>query len=334
MPLNASPIVYNGEDTNLLVAETLRGTNLVQKSGHRVLQGYKSTAHWGTLEGDACLGAYELCATTIQDQRYEEYSTPLTRFQANFRIRHDSLRATLREKYYRAGQLNGSFLDDAEVQRLLLDIITKKLGTAADQILMRGGSYYAFGDGCIDLNLLQGIMAQLRNDNNVPEVVATDSTTVATSPTTGVFTAFDRALAALPEFLRFSSDPERKLKIYASPTVAQAFHRSISQIGGGSYYVAITQGGSPQFVANQTYPTGLIGDGMIEVVTLSEIPAGKFYITWPGNIGIFYDDANDFANVLMVDGRNSVGICDYVEMRVNALMGVDVFRPEEAVVAI
>lgn len=335
MALNVTPPVpYGGADTNLLIEETLRETNMVQRAGARVLQGFKSKAVWGILDVDACLGAYELCSTTIQDFTYQEKARELTRFQANFQVNHDALVATFRETRYRQGQLVGSFLDDTEVRDKLMDLIQRKLTLAANSLLMKGGSYYSLGDGCVDLDTMDGVIALLNGNVNTPKISAAGSTTVATSPTTGVFARIDAALEALPDNLKFSTDAGRKVKVFCAPDVGDAIQKSIHQIGGNSYFVGITQGGSPQFIARQPIPSGRVADGLLEYVILPEIPASKFYITWPENVGVFFDDATDLSNIIVVDGRTTIPICDYVQMRVNARMGVDIFRPEEAVLAI
>lgn len=333
MALVTSNIQFNGQDTGLLFAESLREGTFIPSADPFIAEGYKSKVNWGILDVEGCLGPYSVCAdTNIQDITYQERQQELVRFQANFLVRHDALFATLRETRYRQGQLRGSFLDDSEVQSLLLNTIKTKLGVAANELIVKGSTYYSLANGCVDGGTLDGLLSQFNSNVNVAKVAKGNSTTVSTSTSNGVFQSIEAALDALPANIRFSADPNRSIKLYGAIDVVDAFRKSIHQIGGNSYFIGVTQGGSPQFVASQPYPTAKVRGGMLELVPLQELPSGQFYITWPKNIGVFFDASDDLTNINIVDERVTKN-CDQVSMRVNAAMAVALFRPEDIVYA-
>lgn len=295
MALNLSNIDYSGEDINQMVQEMFLETAFVNRFGARVEQGVKSKYVYHDLADNISLQAYEVCPSSpTGTATITQVSRELCEFMMPAEFENDKLLATYLQSQYGRGS-RGNKIAGTQVMRMIVDRFVAKSREQWDDLVLNGDKTYGIGH----LNLCNGLLSQFQADASVVDITA-GSVTAA-----NVEDELNKVWNAIDKRLKYTTDPERRVKIAASINIVDAWVQAQTALGAQNPGAAPTEAGSVFYRG-------------IELVPLENMPDDTMFATPPSNITLVYDDDSDFGRFNVTDLSATDALCDKTTMKMVA----------------
>jgi len=301
MALNKTNINYSGKELGYeIVKESFSNNLLHTQFGARILagpEGGKSDVVWHNVSLDLTINEKTDCPTFNTDFGLNQNTATMCEYQVAGKISHESLVGTYRELNLQPGALVERTSQDTEVFDALVDMLIRSVN-------QEQGILWLTAD---DVACQPGLLTQFLDDtlgNPVPAANRIDAIAGAITPA-NVQGEIDKLIDALPAKYRYKGTVTPKIAVSAA--IADAFLKSASYISpatGTSYRDPNVN------EANLRYRN-------YEMVVIDGLGEKEMFMTYPDNIGLVMDGANDLTNLIVRDGLEDTTLCTQVAFRLD-----------------